>query len=71
MVEKNERFEDWKNVSYKDYRQITIDRVIKMMMEQDPRDALEFICSFPDLFEISKPVQKDGKFVYTVTIRER
>ncbi len=64
------RFEDLKDVGYKNQRQIVIDRVMKMMMEWEPREAFEFVCSFPELFEVLKPVQDGSKFTYTIRIRD-
>ena len=66
----NPLFEAYADSYFKNSREIAIERVITMLGQWDPRDALEFICSFPELFEISKPVQEGGKFTYTIRIRD-
>jgi len=55
---------------YRTQREIAIDRVIGMIGQWEPREALEFMCGFPELFDISKPVQEGSVFTYTIRIRD-
>jgi len=63
-------YDAMRDMSYKDFREIVLDQFKEAMMWWEPRKVFEFICEFPDLFEISKPVQEDGKFVYTVRVKD-
>jgi len=59
-------------IGYKTRREIEIERVINYLRLKNlnPLEALEFICSLPDLFDVSAPVQEGDKFIYTVTVKK-
>jgi len=63
-------YEAMLNMTYKDFRKMTFETVHEMLAKADPKKAFGLICAFPDLFGISGPVQKDGKFIYTVRVKD-